>query len=92
MPEYSSNLLFFYDTKNTARTIRGQRRACGQGAEGVPRAHLIHSRGQDAYVVAGTRKKKKGLVSIGDLRKIEPFSPGINPQFRLELEFFSIPA
>ncbi|MEC5168978.1 ABC transporter substrate-binding protein [Glaciihabitans sp. GrIS 2.15] len=82
MPEYNGNLLFFYDTKNTARTTSEVNAAL---ATKVPAGFRVltpaPAEDKDAYVVTQELAKNKGLVSIGDLTKIEPFSLGSNPQF-----------
>ncbi|MEO6309905.1 MAG: ABC transporter substrate-binding protein [Leifsonia sp.] len=82
MPEYNGNLLFFYDTKATARTTDEVDSALKTA---VPSDfQLLNSSAaedKDAYVVTQAAAAKYGLTSIGDLSKIEPFTLGANPQF-----------
>ena len=82
MPEYNGNLLFFYDTKATARTTE---EVDGALKTAVPSDFQIlkpsQAEDKDAYVVTQAAADKDGLTSIGDLSKIEPFALGANPQF-----------
>ncbi|GAB3122463.1 ABC transporter substrate-binding protein [Glaciibacter psychrotolerans] len=82
MPEYNGNLLFFYDTKATARTTDEVDSALKTA---VPSDFQLldpsPAEDKDAYVVTQAMAAKYGLSSIGDLSKIEPFALGANPQF-----------
>ncbi|ROS36492.1 ABC transporter substrate-binding protein [Curtobacterium sp. PhB78] len=82
MPEYNGNLLFFYDTKATAKTTAEVDAALKTE---IPKDFQVlepsPAEDKDAYVVTQAEAEKNGLTSIGDLSKIEPFSLGANPQF-----------
>lgn len=82
MPEYNGNLLFFYDTKATAKTTDDVDAALKTA---VPKDFQVlepsPAEDKDAYVVTQAEAAKSGLTSIGDLAKIEPFTLGANPQF-----------
>jgi len=81
MPEYNGNLLFFYDTENTARSTSEVDAALATTVpEGFQVLTSSPAQDKDAYVVTQDLAKKEGLVSIGDLTKIEPFSLGASPQ------------
>jgi osmoprotectant transport system substrate-binding protein len=82
MPEYNGNLLFFYDTENAARSTAEVDAALETTVpEGFRVLDSSPAEDKDAYVVTQELAAKEGLVSIGDLTKIEPFSLGSNPQF-----------
>lgn len=82
MPEYNGNLLFFYNTKATAKTTADVDTALKTE---VPSDFQVldpsPAQDKDAYVVTQAEAAKKGLTSIGDLSKLEPFTLGANPQF-----------
>ncbi|WP_267422052.1 MULTISPECIES: ABC transporter substrate-binding protein [unclassified Curtobacterium] len=82
MPEYNGNLLFFYDTKAAAKTTADVDAALEKE---VPSDFQVlepsPAQDKDAYVVTQAMAKEKGLTSIADLSKIEPFTLGANPQF-----------
>lgn len=82
MPEYNGNLLFFYDPENAARSTD---EVDAQLAELVPEGFQVlessPAQDKDAYVVTRAMADEFGLVEIGDLSAIEPFSLGANPQF-----------
>lgn len=82
MPEYNGNLLFFYDTKATAKTTAEVDAALKTE---IPKDFQVlepsPAEDKDAYVVTQAEAEKNGLTSIGDLSKIEPFALGANPQF-----------
>ncbi|MEG8033747.1 ABC transporter substrate-binding protein [Sphingomonas sp. LR61] len=82
MPEYNGNLLFFYDTKATAKTTAEVDAALKTE---IPKDFQVlepsPAEDKDAYVVTQAEAEKYGLTSIGDLSKIEPFTLGANPQF-----------
>ena len=82
MPEYNGNLMFFYDTENAARSTEEVDAAL---ADLVPAGFQVldsaPAQDKDAYVVTRATAEEFGLVEIGDLSKIEPFSLGANPQF-----------
>jgi osmoprotectant transport system substrate-binding protein len=82
MPEYNGNLLFFYDTENTARSTE---EVDAELATKVPAGFQVlnssSAEDKDAYVVTQAMAEEFGLVTIGDLAKIEPFSLGASPQF-----------
>ena len=82
MPEYNGNLLFFYDTENTARSTSEVDAALETTVpEGFRVLTSSPAEDKDAYVVTQDLAEKEGLASIGDLTKIEPFSLGASPQF-----------
>ncbi|MGV8885323.1 MAG: ABC transporter substrate-binding protein [Microbacteriaceae bacterium] len=82
IPEYNGNLLFFYDTESTARSTDEVNAAL---ADIVPKGFQVldasSAEDKDAYVVTQALAEKAGLKEIGDLKKIEPFVLGANPQF-----------
>jgi osmoprotectant transport system substrate-binding protein len=82
MPEYNGNLLFFYNTKATAKTTADVDAALKTE---VPNNFEVlnpsPAEDKDAYVVTQAEAAKDGLTSIADLSKIEPFTLGANPQF-----------
>ncbi|WP_341953577.1 ABC transporter substrate-binding protein [Salinibacterium sp. TMP30] len=81
MPEYNGNLLFFYDTENTARSTAEVDAALETIVpDGFQVLTSSPAEDKDAYVVTQELAEKEGLVSIGDLKKIEPFSLGASPQ------------
>ncbi|TQO19685.1 osmoprotectant transport system substrate-binding protein [Rhodoglobus vestalii] len=81
MPEYNGNLLFFYDTENTARsTAEVDAELETTVPEGFRVLTSSPAEDKDAYVVTQELAEKEGLVSIGDLKKIEPFALGASPQ------------
>lgn len=82
IPEYNGNLLFFYDTENAARSTAEVDAALETTVpEGFRVLSSSPAQDKDAYVVTQELANQEGLVSIGDLKKIEPFSLGSNPQF-----------
>ncbi|MBH0052573.1 ABC transporter substrate-binding protein [Salinibacterium sp. SWN139] len=81
MPEYNGNLLFFYDTENEARTTADVDSALETTVpDGFRVLDSSPAEDKDAYVVTQELADAEGLVSIGDLKKIEPFSLGASPQ------------
>ncbi|MBH0007740.1 ABC transporter substrate-binding protein [Salinibacterium sp. SWN1162] len=81
MPEYNGNLLFFYDTENEARTTADVDTALETTVpDGFRVLDSSPAEDKDAYVVTQELADAEGLVSIGDLKKIEPFSLGASPQ------------
>lgn len=82
MPEYNGNLLFFYDVDSAARSTE---EVDAELASKVPAGFQVlnssSAEDKDAYVVTQAMADEFGLVTIGDLAKIEPFSLGSNPQF-----------
>lgn len=82
MPEYNGNLLFFYDTKASAKTTDDVDAALKTE---IPKDFQVlepsPAEDKDAYVVTQAMAEKEGLESIADLSKIQPFSLGANPQF-----------
>jgi osmoprotectant transport system substrate-binding protein len=81
MPEYNGNLLFFYDTENTARSTAEVDAALETIVpDGFQVLTSSPAEDKDAYVVTQELAEKEGLVSIGDLKKIEPFALGASPQ------------
>ncbi|MGV8858660.1 ABC transporter substrate-binding protein [Rhodoglobus sp.] len=82
MPEYNGNLLFFYDTENTARSTEDVDAALETIVpDGFQVLSSSPAQDKDAYVVTQELADQEGLVSIADLKKIEPFSLGASPQF-----------
>jgi osmoprotectant transport system substrate-binding protein len=82
IPEYNGNLMFFYDTESTARSTAEVDAALETVVpEGFRVLNSSSAQDKDAYVVTQELAAQEGLVSIGDLKKIEPFSLGANPQF-----------
>jgi osmoprotectant transport system substrate-binding protein len=82
MPEYNGNLLFFYDTENAARSTADVDAALAtQVPAGFQVLNSSSAQDKDAYVVTQAMADEFGLVTIGDLAKIEPFSLGASPQF-----------
>ena len=83
MPEYNGNLLAYYDPKYTERTTDEVNGALTD-AVAADKLRVLDSAAaedKDAYVVTRATAEAKGLTSIGDLTKIEPFKLGANPQF-----------
>ncbi|WP_168187234.1 ABC transporter substrate-binding protein [Salinibacterium sp. UTAS2018] len=81
MPEYNGNLLFFYDTENEARTTADVDAALETTVpDGFRVLESSPAEDKDAYVVTQELADAEGLASIGDLKKIEPFSLGASPQ------------
>ncbi|MBH0117121.1 ABC transporter substrate-binding protein [Salinibacterium sp. NG253] len=81
MPEYNGNLLFFYDTENAARTTAEVDAALETTVpDGFQVLTSSPAEDKDAYVVTQELADEEGLVTIGDLAKIEPFSLGASPQ------------
>lgn len=82
MPEYNGNLLFFYDTENTARsTAEVDAELATMVPDGFQVLESSSAEDKDAYVVTQALAEREGLASIADLAKLEPFSLGANPQF-----------
>jgi len=82
IPEYNGNLMFFYDTESAARSTAEVDAALETVVpEGFRVLNSSSAQDKDAYVVTQELAAQEGLVSIGDLKKIEPFSLGSNPQF-----------
>ena len=82
MPEYNGNLLFFYDTENTARsTAEVDAELATKVPAGFQVLNSSSAQDKDAYVVTQAMAEEFGLVTIGDLTKIGPFSLGASPQF-----------
>ncbi|MEX2441250.1 MAG: ABC transporter substrate-binding protein [Pontimonas sp.] len=82
IPEYNGNLLFFYDTENTARsTAEVDAELATIVPEGFQVLTSSPAQDKDAYVVTQAMADEFGLATIGDLANIEPFSLGASPQF-----------
>jgi osmoprotectant transport system substrate-binding protein len=82
MPEYNGNLLFFYDTESEARsTAEVDAELATKTPAGFQVLDSSPAQDKDAYVVTQAMADEFGLVTIGDLSKIEPFSLGASPQF-----------
>jgi osmoprotectant transport system substrate-binding protein len=82
MPEYNGNLLFFYDTENTARsTAEVDAELATKVPAGFQVLNSSSAQDKDAYVVTQAMAEEFGLVTIGDLAKIGPFSLGASPKF-----------
>lgn len=82
IPEYNGNLMFFYDPENAARSTEEVDTAlAGLVPEGFQVLASSPAEDKDAYVVTRALADEFGLVEIGDLAAIEPFSLGANPQF-----------
>lgn len=82
MPEYNGNLLFFYDTESEARsTSEVDAELATKVPDGFQVLNSSPAQDKDAYVVTQAKADEFGLVTIGDLSKIEPFSLGASPQF-----------
>lgn len=82
MPEYNGNLLFFYDTESEARsTAEVDAELATKTPAGFQVLDSSPAQDKDAYVVTQAKADEFGLVTIGDLSKIEPFSLGASPQF-----------
>ena len=82
MPEYNGNLLFFYDTESEARsTAEVDAELATKTPAGFQVLNSSPAQDKDAYVVTQEKADEYGLVTIGDLSKLEPFSLGASPQF-----------
>ena len=83
IPEYNGNLLAYYNPKYAERTTEDVNGALGDFVTKDKLRVLDSSPAEDkdAYVVTDKLAKAKGLSTIGDLTKIEPFTLGANPQF-----------
>lgn len=82
MPEYNGNLLFFYDTESEARsTSEVDAELATKTPAGFQVLNSSPAQDKDAYVVTQAKADEFGLVTIGDLSKLEPFSLGASPQF-----------
>ena len=82
IPEYNGNLLAFYNPEYTERTTEEVDGALGDAvaADDLRVLDSASAEDKDAYVVTRATADK-GISSIGDLSKIEPFKLGANPQF-----------
>ncbi len=83
MPEYNGNLLAYYNPEYTERTTEEVNKALTD-VVAKDKLRVLDSAAaedKDAYVVTEKLAQAKGLTSIGDLSKIEPFKLGANPQF-----------
>ena len=82
IPEYNGNLLFFYDPENAARATVDVDAALSEFvAEGFQVLDSSPAEDKDAYVVTQATADEFGLVEIGDLSALEPFTMGAYPQF-----------
>jgi osmoprotectant transport system substrate-binding protein len=82
IPEYNGNLLFSYDPENAARTTADVDAALTEFvAEGFQVLDSSPAENKDAYVVTRATADQFGLVEIGDLSALEPFTMGAYPQF-----------
>ena len=82
IPEYNGNLLAYYDPEYAERTTE---EVDGALTDAVAKDKLAvldsaEAEDKDAYVVTRATADK-GVATIGDLSKIEPFKLGANPQF-----------
>ncbi len=82
IPEYNGNLLAYYDPEYAERTTE---EVDGALTDAVAKDKLVvldsaEAEDKDAYVVTRATADK-GVATIGDLSKIEPFKLGANPQF-----------
>jgi len=81
MPEYNGTCVF-YDTENAARSTADVDAALAtQVPAGFQVLNSASAQDKDAYVVTQAMADEFGLVTIGDLVEIEPFSLGASPQF-----------
>ncbi|WP_372594716.1 ABC transporter substrate-binding protein [Actinotalea sp.] len=83
MPEYNGNLLAYYDPEYTERTTEEVDGALADAVavDGLQVLDSAPAEDKDAYVVTQAFADANGLVTIGDLSKVVPFTLGANPQF-----------
>ncbi|MFE1663948.1 ABC transporter substrate-binding protein [Microbacterium sp. P02] len=83
IPEYNGNLLAFYDTEFTQRTTEDVDAALvdAVAADDLVVYDSAEAEDKDAYVVTSEFATANNLTSIGDLKNVQPFALGANPQF-----------
>ncbi|MDO9457470.1 ABC transporter substrate-binding protein [Nocardioides sp.] len=83
IPEYNGNLLAYYDEDYTERSTEEVDGALGD-AIAKDKLRVLDSaeaEDKDAYVVTSDTAEANDLTAIGDLKALEPFKLGANPQF-----------
>ncbi|AWE42689.1 glycine/betaine ABC transporter [Actinobaculum sp. 352] len=83
IPEYTGNLLQYYDSSTTATTPEQIRTALDEALpEGLRILDLADASDQDTYTVTRETADEYGLTAIGDLSKLEqPVALGANAEF-----------
>jgi osmoprotectant transport system substrate-binding protein len=84
VPEYSGNLLQYYDAKATAASSDEVYTALGKA---LPKGYEVLKQSpaedKDSYNVTKAFSDKYGVTSLDDLKKVtEPLSVGANPEFQ----------
>ncbi|WP_267420327.1 MULTISPECIES: ABC transporter substrate-binding protein [unclassified Curtobacterium] len=106
MPEYSGNLLQYYDKKSTAKTASeiasGLKESLPKGLRALDSAEATD---QDSYTVTKAFSEKYGVTSLSDLSKVKdsltvgansefqtrPYGPeGLKSQYGVDVDFKAI--